>query len=127
ERWKGGDVENGGVGGKATGSVPNYPPEYNYAKFAHVRIARLPIAGVQVRSLLDWISPGWDEALDWSLLLERESFFALALSSALLILCLILRFVLAWYADYRLRIPRFHLREHIVRAGVAFVRTPDIK
>jgi hypothetical protein len=35
--------------------------------------------------------------------------------------------VLAWYADSRLRIPRFHLREHALRAGVAFFSTPEIK
>lgn len=30
-------------------------------------------------------------------------------------------------ADNRLRIPRFHLREHALRAGVAFFSTPEIK
>jgi hypothetical protein len=38
-----------------------------------------------------------------------------------------LRAVLRWYADSRLRIPRFHLREHALRAGVAFFSTPEIK
>jgi hypothetical protein len=40
---------------------------------------------------------------------------------------LLLRAVLAWYADSRLRIPRLHLREHALRAGVAFFSIPEIK
>jgi hypothetical protein len=92
-----------------------------------VRIARLPIAGLRLRGLLDSVSPGWDEALDWSLLLERESFLALGASATLALLFLMLRFALAWYADHRLRIPRFHLREHTLRASAAFVSTPEMK
>jgi hypothetical protein len=40
---------------------------------------------------------------------------------------LMLRVVLAWYADRRLRIGRFHLREHMARAGAAFFSAPEIK
>jgi hypothetical protein len=122
-----GELQNPVVLAEAMRSVPHYPPEYDYARFTHVRVARLPVVGQQVRSLLDWVSPRWDEAVDWSLLLERESFLAIALCTALLIFLLTARLILAWYADYRLGIPRFHLREHIVQAGVAFLRTPEIK
>jgi hypothetical protein len=121
------ELQNSVVLAEATRGVPHYAPEYDYTRFAHVRVARLPMLGQQVRSLLDWISPSGDEAVDGSLLLERESFLALAISFALLIFFLTLRFILGWYADYQLRIPRFHLREHIIRAGVAFLRTPEIK
>jgi hypothetical protein len=65
--------------------------------------------------------------LDWSLLLERESCFALVTAATFAFLLLVLRFLLAWWADYRLRIPRFHLREHFLRAGAAFFSTPGIK
>jgi len=37
------------------------------------------------------------------------------------------RMLLGWYADRRLRIPRFHLREHAARAGAAFLSAPEIK
>jgi hypothetical protein len=92
-----------------------------------VRVARLPLDGLRLRRVLDWINPGWDEAVDWSLLLERESFFYLVLSATAAIFFLIARGMLAWYADRRLRIPRFQLREHMIRAGTAFVTTPEIK
>jgi hypothetical protein len=121
------ELQNPAVFAQATSVVPNYPPEYDYARFAHVRLARLPLNGFHLRGLLDAITPGWDESLDWSLLLERESFFTLVGAAVFTFIFLVLRFLLAWYADYRLRIPRFHLREHFLRAGAAFFSTPGIK
>jgi len=77
--------------------------------------------------MLDSVYPGWDESLDWGLLLERESFFFLFASSVAVIFFLVLRVFLAWLADHRLRVPRFHFREHLVRASAAFFSTPEIK
>jgi hypothetical protein len=122
------DLQNPAIFEQAVSAIPNYPREYNYENFAHVRLARLPLEGLHLRKLFDAIYPGWDEAVDWSLLLERQSFFYLVLAAAATLFFSVLRFVLAWYADSRLRIPRFHLREHMIRAGVAFFfSTPEIK
>jgi len=121
------ELQSPAVFAQAMSAIANYPREYNYDRIAHVRIERLPYAGVTLRKVLDWVAPDWDEAIDWSLLLERESFFYLVLSVASVLLFLVLRVVLAWFADKRLRISRFHLREHAVRAGSAFVSTPEIK
>lgn len=112
---------------QATSVVPNYPSEYSYEKFAHVRIARIPLQGLGLRRALNSIYPGWEELLDWGLLLERESFFVLVVSAATTIFFLLLRVLLAWYADHRLQIPRFHFLEHVARAGAAFFSTPEIK
>jgi len=90
-----------------------------------VRITRL--YGIRLRPALDWIFPGWDEQLDWSLLLERESFFVLSLAALATFFLLLMRLLLAWYADQRLKIPRFHLRTHLARAGAALFTTPEIK
>ena len=121
------DLQNPAVLSQAVGVIPDYPREYTYDQFAHVRLARLPLDGFHLRRVLDAVVPGWDEAVDWSLLLERESFFYLATSAAATLLFLFLRELLAWYADSRLRIPRFHLRKHMVRAGTAFLSAPEIK
>jgi hypothetical protein len=121
------DLQNAAVFSQATSAIPNYPQEYSYDQFAHIRLARLPLEGLRLRHLLDKINPGWDEAIDWSLLLERESFFYLIVSLAGTLFFLMLRAMLAWYADSRLRMPRFHLREHAVRAGAAFFSAPEIK
>jgi len=107
--------------------IPGYPAEYNYQNYAHVRVARLPLQGFQLRPVLDRIFPGWDENLDWSLLLERESFFVLCMFIAGSLFSLTLREAMAWYSDRRLKIPRFHLREHFARAGAAFFGAPEIK
>jgi len=121
------DLRDPAVFSEAAGAIPNYPLEYNYDQFAHVRLARLPLEGLHLRRLLDSIYPGWDETVDWSLLLERESFFYLVLSAAATLCFLLLRVLFAWYADSRLRIPRFRLREHAIRAGAAFFSPPEIK
>jgi len=121
------DLRNSDVFAQAISRIPGYPADYTFERYAHVRLARLPLDGLGLRRILDGVVPGWDEGVDWSLLLERESFFLLVASVSLTLFFLLLRAVLAWYADSRLRIPRFHFREHIVRAGVAFFFTPEIK
>jgi Transglutaminase-like superfamily len=120
-------LKNPALFADALRGIPGYPSEYNFDRYAHIRLARLPLDGMGLRTALDRILPGWDEAVDWSLLLERESFLLLVVSVGLTLLFLLIRAVLAWYADSKLRIPRFHFREHVVRAGVAFFFTPEIK
>jgi hypothetical protein len=121
------DLQNPALFAEAISAIPNYPFEYNYDHFAHVRLERLSYFGVHLRRMLGAIAPGWEESIDWTLLLERESFFYLVLSVTAMVFLLLLRVVLAWYADNRLQIPRFHLREHALRAGAAFFSTPEIK
>lgn len=121
------EMQNPEVFAQATSAVVNYPREYDYASFAHVRIARLPLKGFQLRRLFDSIYPNWDEVIDWSLLLERESFFVLTCFTVGSLFLLVWRVALAWYADRRLHVPRFHFREHALRAGAAFLSTPRIK
>lgn len=121
------DLHDPKIFAEAVSPIPHYPSDYNYDNFAHVRLARLPMQGWGLRPLLDRVNPGWDEAIDWSLLLERESFFIFVVSGWAALLFLLLRFVLGWYADHRLRIPRFQLRAHAARAGAAFLSTPEIK
>ena len=112
---------------EATKGIPYYPSTYTYESVAHVRLAKLPLDGFHLRPILDSIFPGWEEAADWSLLLERESFLALTISSLMAIFLLLLRFALAWYADRRLRIQRFRLRSQLNRARAIFFGTPEIK
>ena len=121
------ELRNPRVFEEATARIPGYPSEYNYEQFAHVRVARLPMDGLHLRPLLDSVFPGWDERIDWSLLLERESFFSLTLAAGLTAFFLAFRLLMAWYADRRLKMSRFRLRSHLLRAGEAFFTTPEIK
>jgi hypothetical protein len=121
------ELQNPPLFEQAASAIPGYPREYNYERFAHVRLERLPLEGPRLRSVLEAVYPNWDEAVDWSLLLERDSYLYLVLAAMATLFFLLLREVLAWYADSRLRIHRFHLRDHVIRAGAAFFSTPEIK
>jgi Transglutaminase-like superfamily len=112
---------------QATSAIPHYSPEYSYESVAHVRLARLPLNGFYLRGLLDAVAPGWEESADWSLLLERESYFIFFIALLSSLLFFFLRTFLAWYADNRLKIPRFRLRERVVRVGAAFSSPPELK
>jgi hypothetical protein len=112
---------------EAIGVLPHYKPEYSYERFAHVRIAALPFHGTHIRRMLDRVFPSWDEYLDWSLLLERRSFLYLFLSLSSLVALIVIRVILGWLADHRLRVPRFRLRSNLNRARAAFFTTPEIK
>lgn len=112
---------------QATHDIPNYLPEYSYQNVAHVRVTRLPLIGSTIKRVLDRIRPDWDEMLDWTLLLERKSFLFLFISFCGSVFFLLLRFLLAWYADRRIRVPRFRLWAQLQRAGSALFFTPEIK
>ncbi len=107
--------------------IPGYRPEYTYENYVHVRMNKLPFGGIRVRPILNYLFPRWEDKLDWSLLVERESFFVLTLAAIATLVLFLQRQVLAWYADRRLKIPRFHLRSHVSRARSAFFTTPEIK
>jgi hypothetical protein len=121
------ELQNPEIFREATGALPGYLPEYRYDRFAHVRLAALPFHGAHIRSLFDGVFPNWDEYLDWSLLLERRSFMFLFISVNSLIILMLVRVLLGWLADNRLKIPRFHLRANLSRATAAFFTTPEIK
>ena len=121
------DLQNPVIFAQATSGIPDYLPGYNYQKFAHVRLARLPLDGLGLRYFLRRVYPSWDEDFDWSLLLERESFFFFFVSSLIFSFLFIARLLLAWYADHHLRVPRYRFRRHIARAGATFFSPPEIK
>ena len=121
------ELQNPVIFEEAIAGVPGYPSGYTYERYAHVRLARLPLDGFHLRKLLESTLPGWDETLDWSLFLERESYFVLVITSAAAFFFLALRLMLAWYADRRLQVSRFHLRQHFLRATSAFLTTPEIE
>lgn len=121
------DLRNPATFVEATGVVPGYPQYYTYESYAHVRLSRLPMEGLGLRKFLNYIDPGWDEAADWSLVLERESFFVLCVCMISACFLLLLRALLALYADRQPGISRFHLRQHVLQAGAAFLSAPGMK
>jgi hypothetical protein len=121
------ELQNPALFEQAASVIPNYPREYNYEHFAHVRLARLPLLGPRLGSTFDAVYPNWDEALDWSLILERKSLLCLALFTSATFFFLLLRVLLGWYADRRLGIPRFRMRENVTKAGSVLLSTQEIE
>lgn len=121
------DLKNPVLFAQATSVIPDYPAVYSYENVAHVRLGHLPMVGIGLRHLLGKVYPGWEETLDWSLLLERESFFFFFVSAFLFLFFFVIRLLLAWYADHRLRVPRFHFRRYLVRAGTSFFPPPEME
>jgi hypothetical protein len=101
----------------ATQSIPNYPAIYSYEKTVHVRLARIPWIGKHLRRIFNFIWPQWEEAINWTMLVERESFAALVASMFLLCFALASRIFLGWYCKNRLGIPLERLRDQILHAG----------
>ena len=121
------DLQNPQTFREATGQIPKYVPEYNYDSYAHVRLSAVPLHGFHIRETIDRFFPGWDEYLDWSLLLERRSFLFFFLSVNALLCLLILRVVLGFFADHHFQVNRFRLRNKLSRAIAAFFSAPEIK
>ena len=80
---------------------------------------RIPWIGRYLRGIFNFIWPPWEEAINWTLLVERESFAMLVASIFLFCFALAARLFLGWYCRSRLGIPRERLRDQILRAGQA--------
>lgn len=79
------------------------------------------------RNRLFIVAPLRLKAGDWSLLPERESFFALCMVIAMTLMLIGVHIKMGWYADNHLRIQRFGLRAQFHRAGWAFFHVPESK
>jgi hypothetical protein len=115
------DLKDAAVFGSATQSIPNYPQSYTYEKTVHVRLRRIPLIGDVLRRIFDFIWPSWEESINWTLLVERESFAMLTISILLLCFALAVRLFLGWYCFRRLGLARIRLRDQIVRVGHVLV------
>jgi hypothetical protein len=111
------DLRNPEIFRAATQSIPNYPSSYTYESTVHVRLARIPLVGKYLRQFFNFIWPSWEESINWTLLLERESFAMLTISILLLCFALAVRLFLSWYCFRKLGIVRVRLRDQLVRAG----------
>jgi hypothetical protein len=106
----------------ATQSIPNYPSTYTYENTVHVRLGRIPWIGRHLRGIFIFLWPSWEEAINWTLLVERESFAMLVISIFILCIAVVARFFLGWYCGDKLGIARERLRDQILRAGQVVLR-----
>lgn len=109
---------------QATENIPDYLPEYNFERTAHVRVAKIPYVGTILRRDLSRLSPGWSDSLFWTFLLERESFGAVVAAVLLVILLFLIRLVLRWYGENRLGFRMSRAGERIAHATRTLLRGP---
>jgi hypothetical protein len=93
--------------------------------FLAVALLGLMYSGERECSLRRYLD-GFSDAIRPNFLPPEQKVQALLLSATATIFFLIAPGMLAWYADWRPRILRFQLREHMIRAGTAFVSAPEI-
>jgi hypothetical protein len=108
----------------ASQAIPNYPSTYTYERTVHIRLARIPLVGGLLRRVLNFLWPSWEESINWTLLLERESFAVLTIAIFLLCFALVIRLFLSWYCSRRLGIVRVRLRDQLARAGQVLISNP---
>jgi hypothetical protein len=110
---------------QATVKLAGYDPSYSYERTTNLRWARLPLIGKGLQNLMDRHFPTWDDPIFLTLLVERESYAAVALALALLVFSYLARVFLRRYGEKRfgLSLPRLHWR--LTEASGAFFRRPN--
>lgn len=108
----------------ATTSIYGYNQDYTYDTTAHIRLSRLGLVGRLLRRVLDRWAPGWEDSATMTLLVERESFFALAASIILVMLLILVRFFLRWYGEQRLGVVPARIRTRMLRACTVLLTSP---
>lgn len=117
------ELANPAVLAAATKNFPRYDLAYTYDRTAHVRLARFRILGRALRVVLNTFVPGWENTETTSLLVERQSYAAAALSILLLVFLLIGRAVFRWIGEAWLGIHPSHFHDQFLRAMRAFRET----
>lgn len=104
---------------EATRNIPGYNPIYTYNRVAHIRWS------FPLRRALTSIFPGWEEAVNWTLILERSSLRFTFLAAALFCFSLLARFGLGWHLEKHLHVPRFRLRDQALRVVYVLFTRPS--
>ena len=120
------DLENRKIFHQATDAIPDYLPVYGYSLTAHARISRLPLVGNSLHSTLDSMWPHWEEFLNWTLLLERDSLAALVCSFIALVFLVLTRLFLGHYGEKKLGVARVRLRKQVWQASVTLMGNQQI-
>lgn len=105
----------------ATAKISDYDPAYVYSNTVHIRLSRFGGPGRFLQRVLSASAPGWEDSAALSLLVERESLGALALSVTLLFVFFVFRAGLRWYGESHLGIASSRFRWRIVRLGRALM------
>src|ERR1700722_11160879 len=103
---------------EATRDLPDYDPAYKYDHTAFIHLARLPLVGRFLQRKLNSSLPFWQEGINWTVRVERQSYDTIVVGIALLCLSLFFRRIIFWYGN-KLSIQPLSPWEQIRRGGIA--------
>jgi len=109
---------NPAVFAEAIRAIPGYNPAYTYERSAHVRWP------FPLRPVLRRVFPGYDEVINWTLILERASLRFTFSAAALFLFSILARFGLAWHMETHFQAPRFRLRDRTLSIAQALFTRP---
>jgi hypothetical protein len=115
------DLEDPAIFQQATREIPGYLLAYKYTSTAHARVSRFLIVGPFLRNTLNRIWPHWEEFLNWTLVLERDSLAALVCSFIALVFLMLTRLFLGHYGEKKLGVAHMHLHKQVWRASATLI------
>jgi len=92
------DLARPGVLQDATRNLAGYDLSYNYEHTAYIHLSRVPLFGSFLQSKLNSVLPSWQESINWTVLVERQSNATLLAGIVLLCFAICLRRMIFWYA-----------------------------
>jgi hypothetical protein len=107
---------------EATQDFPNYDPGYNYEHTAFIHFARLPIVGGILQSKLNSIPAAWQERINLTVFVERQSYDVMIVGIVLLCFGIFLRRLISWYGR-TISLAPLSPWEQLRNAGVALFST----
>lgn len=75
------DLRNPALFREAIGRIDGYNPNFTYESAVHIRLARIPVGGLFLQSILDRFSPDWDDNGSLSMILERVPLILMSVSA----------------------------------------------
>jgi transglutaminase superfamily protein len=109
---------------EATQNIPGYDPRYNYEHTAFIHVAGLPLVGGYLQGKMSALVPSWQEKINWTVLVERQSYDTIVVGILLLICAIFLRRLISWYGG-RISVVSISPWEQLRRAAMALFSTSE--
>jgi len=108
----------------ATRGIPHYDASYNYEHTAFIHFARVPVVGHFLQAKLNPVLLEWQERVNWTMFLERQSYSTFIVGLALLCVASGLRRLVSWFGRQHSIVP-ISPWEQLRHGGIAlFSATP---
>jgi transglutaminase superfamily protein len=110
---------------EATRKIPGYDLSYNYEHTAFIHLARLPVVGALLQSTFNSVFPSWQERINWTVLVERQSYDTIVIGFLLLCFATCLRRLIFWYGR-KISITPMNPWEQLRHVGVALFTSAPV-